>query len=349
MRTTLFGRVAGLALLALLPGCYDSDKHSPTETDFQSALELTAAATSIPADGFSNVNLIAKLSPDAATDRRMINFSTDAGSFVGAPSTDTKKISVPIDTTGQARVQLQSERVVRTAEVTATVSNAPGLVKRVQVNFLPVNAGDAIQVRTSSATAPADGATLTRVSATIPASLPGDRLVTFKTNLGLFASTTARTDTATADASNVASLDLKSELSTGEARITASINGSSAETNLIFTNALPEDILVTTDKPAILANRADEAVVTVRLLRQVGTPSLRQVVRLRLVKAGTTEDMDFLLRSIEPSNAEGIVTAKVVAGNLAYTGPATILASVDGVTKVGQVNIEILAPPPATP
>lgn len=344
MINILRGLGSVLALLAFLAGCYDRDKHSPTEPEFQEALELTASASSVPADGFSRVVITAQISPAAAADRRTINFSTDAGSFVGAPESDRKRISANVDATGKATVQLQSEREVRTAEVTATVSGVPALVKRVRVAFIAVNAGEIVRVGTSSSTAPADNATLTRVFADISPNLPGDRVVTFKTNLGVFASTGQRTETATADASNRASVDLKSELQTGEARITASINGSTAETRLTFTTALPDDILVTTDKPAIRANREDEAVVTVRLLRQVGTPTPKQVVRLRMVEAGTDRDLDFLVRSIEPSNAEGVVTARIVAGSIAYRGPATILASVDGVEEVGQVNIEIIAP-----
>lgn len=332
-----------LAVLAFLLGCYNSDDHSPTAPDFQAALSLTPLKSSIPADGISRVELTAQIDPAAAADRRTITFKTSDGTLMGAgtSSDNGKQMVLDADSKGQAKVQLQSSTTIHTVEVSASVSNAPGLVQRVQVDFVSVTASDVLSVGASSSTAPADGATLTRVFADISPNLPtGQRTVTFKTNFGTFASSGQKTETATADASNRASVDLKSDLQAGDARITASIAGSSVETTVKFTTALPESLLVLPAKLTIHATPTDDTLVTVKLLRPVGVPSLGTAVVFKVVKAGTTDDLHFLVRNQTTSNDKGEVTANISAPNDAFKGTATIIATVGNVS--GEANIEVV-------
>lgn len=333
-------------LAAALGACYDS----PTEPDTK-ALQLTPATAEIPADGFSRVTLTAEIDPRAAADRRTVVFATTAGTFVGATEEGGKKLSVSADSAGRAQVELQSDRTVQTAVVTASVSAGTDVLalQRAEIRFVAVDPGTLVRISTSTTSAPADGATPVRVFADLPAGLPANqRTVTFTTTLGSFAdagSTTPRTTTATADASNRATVDLLGPSDQiGQARVTATVAGATAQTFVDFTRALPDTIVVDPSKTELTAAATDSLTVTVTLLRNIGQVTQGTPVVIRVLNPETGADLNFLVNGVEPSGAGGTTQATISAGGTTHRGPAIIEATVPGTSVRGRATILISDP-----
>lgn len=328
-----------------LAGC-----NSPTEPNAAKALSLRAAASEIPADGFSRVTLTAEIDPRAAADRRTVVFTTTAGTLVGATEDSGKKLSLAVDSAGRAQVQLQSERTIGTAVVTASVSTATETltVQRVEVRFVAVDPGALVRISTSTASAPADGATPVRVFADIASGLPsGQRTVTFTTSLGGFgapASQTA-TATATADGSNRATVDLFGPSdSVGQARVTATVGGTTVQTFVDFVRATPDTVVVSPSKQQLQASASDSLTLTVTLLRNLGTVTAGTPVTVRVLRPDTNEDLNFLINGLAPSGAGGTTQATISAGSTTHRGPALIEVSVPGTSVKGRATIEITDP-----
>ncbi len=193
-----------LAVLAL-GGCYDQNDHSPTAPETVNALTLTAAASTLPADGFSRIELVARIDPDADADHRSVVFTTTAGTLVGSTAADKRSLTVPADTSGAARAFLQSSNLVETAIVQASVANAASVVKSLEISFQAVSSTELLRIGVSTTSAPADGATVIQVYADLAANTPANqRSVTFTSSAGTLIS-----NTATANDSNRATVDLE--------------------------------------------------------------------------------------------------------------------------------------------
>lgn len=337
---------AAWALAVLLPlaaGCHNPDDYSPTAPAFQGALELEVSTATLPADGFSRAALTARITPTADTDKRTVVLTVTAGTVVGSTAADGRSLMVTADESGVARAQLQSSRQLGTATVEATVQGVDGLVRRATVDFVAVDPDDIIRLAAASASAPADDATRTTLTAEVAAGIPaGSRTVSFTTNLGTFAATGGATASAEADASNRVSVDLVSPAEVGEARITASVDGTSAEATVVFTTARPETVLVATDKFQLRAAADDSTQVTVTLVREVGTPTAGATVTYAAVDPATGADLGFTFRNRTLSDASGEATATLIAGDTPFRGTATVRASVGSVT--GSTEIQIVDP-----
>jgi hypothetical protein len=338
--------VAWMLAAAGLAACnYHPRDYSPTAPGTVNSLVLTASATALPDDGFSVVRITAQIDPAAAPDRRTVVFTTSAGSFLGATANNGQMISLAVDTTGAATVQLQSSRTVQTAAVDASISAGSQILvdKRIFIDFVATGPSALVTVSTSPASAPADGATPVHVIASISPGLPSSqRTVTFTTTLGAFADSQMRTTMATADSGNQATVDLASPTA-GQARVTATVAQTSVGTTASFTPALPDSIIVSPDKNAIKATVDDSTTVTVTLLRNIGNVTTGTVVSYQVVDA-QSRDLGFLIRSVSPSNAAGVSQAVISAGNTAFRGTATIIARVAGASAVGQANIDVISP-----
>jgi hypothetical protein len=343
----LWTTLLSLVVLAALAACNDS----PTESSAAKALTLSPATAEIPADGVARVTLTAEIDPRAAADRRTVVFTTTAGTFVGATEEAGKKLSLAVDSAGRAQVELQSERTVRTAVVTASISvgNETLVVQRAEVRFVAADPSTLVRLSTSVSSAPADGATVVRVFADIAPGLPdGQRTVTFTTSLGSFAdaaATTPKTTTATANAGNRATVDLRGPTDQiGQARVTATVAGTTQQTFVDFTRALPDTIVVDPSKSELKASASDSLTVTVTLLRDLGTVTKGTPVTLRVLNPQNHDDLHFLINGVEPSGDGGTTQATVSAGNTAYRGLATIEATVPNTLKKGEATILISNP-----
>jgi hypothetical protein len=340
-----------LVVLVVAAACGD---YSPTDPGAEpKALTLSPATAEIPADGVSRLTLTAEIDSRAAADRRTVVFTATAGTIVGATEENGRKLSLAADSAGRARIELQSERTVRTAVVTASITAGTETLalERAEVRFVAADPGTLVRISTSAASAPADGATAVRVFADVAAGLPdGQRTVTFTTTLGSFAdaaAATPRTTTATAGVGQRATVDLLGPIDqVGEARVTATVAGTTAQTFVEFVRAFPDTVIVSPSKTSLVATPTDSLTATVTLLRNVGKVTKDTIVEYQVIDPETDADLRFPIVGILPSDLAGVSTATVSAGSTMHRGTATIVATVSGPGVRGEVDIEIVAPPP---
>lgn|GEM_PF-6298004 len=122
------------ALLSV--GCdYDrSDFDNPTAPgNGYLTLSTESGATSLPADGASELVLVVSISPDAT--RRTIEITTSAGTLAGGTGSDGTTRTVTADSTGRARATLKSGTAVATAIVTARVTEASQVGQTLEIRF----------------------------------------------------------------------------------------------------------------------------------------------------------------------------------------------------------------------
>ena len=349
-------RLTYAAVLALgLPACsnFDDSRYLPTSPENQNALSLTVDKTSIPADGFSTATLTARVSANASAGNRTITFTTTVGTFVGAAG-DGTMIESTVASDGATSVQLRSSRTLQTATVTARVKGNTALAKQQTVTFDAVTAQDILRVSTASSAVPADGSTITPITAEVAAALPADRRrVTFTTSLGTFVADPAapvlgdsarRTINVDADGSNRAVAYLRSmNTELGQAIITAKVDATpsvSADTSVQFVRAFPTQVLVTTSAPTVSANfGATGITVTATLLRDVGTPTANTVVTFKAVDSAGADRSFFT--NVQRSSAEGVVTAVFTPGTGAALGTLIITATVDGTAISGTARVVV--------
>ncbi len=349
-----------LAPLAASVACHDPDKYqvlSPTNVNgipAEELLDLTAAATSIRADGGSRTRIEAHINPSATA--RTITFTTTHGTlYAGASSAtaSTGSLRVDADVTGIAAVELQSDTQPATSRVTASIT-IPGsnpaqtIVRAIDIQFTAVSSGEVIAVSATPSTADADGSTRIRLVATIMTTLPPNgRDVTFTATAGQFASNTVTGDSkmakVPADSSNTAVVELIAPTDPGRVGVTATASNFSARTDITFNRAGPDVIFVELDKSSIARVGTASAKVTVSLLRDVGAVSTNTPVTFTATDfAGVTIGTFSQITLAKPdSNDHNTVKATAVfdPDDVAAAGVATITATVG--SKSGSVPITL--------
>ncbi|HSK77387.1 MAG TPA: hypothetical protein VLQ45_13120 [Thermoanaerobaculia bacterium] len=307
-------------------------------------LQLEVTPPSIPADGFSRATLVATVGADVPSDRRTVVFTASKGQLVngsGTPST----LEVVAGRDNKARAELISSRSLETAIVEASLKDVPGAIERATVRFDPLNPADVIQLSTSVTEAPADGATILQVTATVASGLAGtDRQVTFTTTRGTFPLSNPpnqQTIQATADASNRATVDLKAGTELDTAVIRATVAGVTAETRVRFVPALPDFIVLKPDSLTLKADNTAKVHLVAELRRSLGHVTRGTVVQFSAVIAGTTTPVDLIYRNVTPSDANDEASADVFAPASAPKTTVTLLATVPG-GAVGRANIQIV-------
>jgi len=337
--------VTALAAGALFAGrCYEKKDYSPTAPPTAEALVLTTASgqTSLPADGVSRLQIIARISPDADADKRTVLFSTTAGTLVGTANA-SNQIAVAADVTGTASVELRSAQQVGIAVVTAQVQNVAGLSRQLTVSFTAADAGSVIQFVAAPATAPADGASISTFTVQLSPSLPLGAQVQFQATAGRFQPEGAATVTRTADGSYRVSADLASPTTIVTGRVTATANNVSQQTTIDFVRALPDVITVATGGTFEVSPSTSTGVtVTGTFLRNVGTVSQGTVATFRATTSSGGPIGFF--RDVTTVSASGTATATFLAGQTDYRGPVTITVGAQGSSVTGTTGITIVDP-----
>ena len=299
---------------------------------------LTVSSSSIPADGFSRARLTATAKVPQDPTKRTVTFKTSTGTlFASAQGSGgtTGSLDVTTDASGVAVAELQSTQVIETAFVSATVT---GVTRAATVNFTAPNPSDIITLSTSSTIAPADGATLVQLTATVAAGLRS-REVTFTVNDGKFTNGEA-TIKATADSSNRASVDLRAPTQATIVHARATVSSVTADTFLTFAQALPQSILVS--PVSIQIHAGDSDTINVSLFRVIGVPSAG------LVPAFTAKDpsgnviggFGAIVATTATTNPPGATTSATYnPSGTAYRGPVTIQVTVGTVTGTSVINI----------
>jgi len=197
---------------------------------FANADEETLAA-----DNTTTLKITAIIPPDASSENRSIQFTTDLGEF----SNDTNSITQTANSSGEATVYFHSSQIgkatikatVSTFSITKTVScmqaDLSGLIRFDSFSIDPITA-DNITTRT--------------VTVQIDKNTPQDkRQVTLTTDLGTFTNQQA-TITLLAGADGSVNTSIKSD-APGTANITAACNGFSVSTALKFIAPDPNTIV----------------------------------------------------------------------------------------------------------
>lgn len=301
-------------------------------------LRLEASVASVPADGFSTIDLTATIDPSNPPDKSTVRFAASEGTLLGANVDAEGNLSVDADLEGIARAQLRSSQTVGFVQVEATLVGVPGAIARLQVEFEPVDPSQIITLSAGSSSAPADGSTLTAIFADISPSLPtGNREVRFETNMGTFAGNS----TVVADASNRATVDLRSAGTLGQARIRATVSSTSAEIFLDFVRAQPDRVIVLPDKFKFSVANDTQIGVTARLERNVGSVTDGTSASYSIEDAITGDPIPDVGFQGVTTSSNGSTTATLVLGTGAMpSGFALIRVRSGGVS--GEETIEFV-------
>lgn len=341
----LFAALSLGALLAGSAGCYDKSSYSPTAQLVDQILTLTTAsgATSVPADGFSRLQLVAQLLGAPAFDRRVVVFSTTNGTLAGgqAVANCTGCQQVEADGNGRAVIDLVSSQTIGNAVVTASPQSAPGVAAQMTISFVAAQPDGIIQFVQAPTRAPADGATLTTYTVQVSPSTPqASRTVTFTTTNGAFAPSGATTIQVPVDAGNRASADLRSPNQIGTGRVQATIEGVTQEVSVSFERALPNAIVVAASPSSVPAAADSTVTITATLLRNIGSVSDGTLVTFRAVRDDGTPVGRFTNIT---RTASGTAMATFLPGAGA-AGLVTVIAGAEGTSVTGSVVVELTAP-----
>ena len=279
--------------------------------------DVAASRTSLPADGFSRTVITAFLRKPGTLEQRGVKFETSAGLLIASGQESPHVVTITADSTGKAEVELQSEKTPGTARVRVTTLEIP---HEFSITFTPVDPAQIITLVTERASAPADGVTPLGVSASVAAGLPsGRRTVIFRSTLGQVIPTIVE-----ADGSNVARTNLVST-TTGVAQITATVDGSTAETTAQFTVAHPDRLHVSLDAAELKSGGSTTVRVTLTRTKGSVSPHLRMSYSAK-TSAGASIGSFSAITLAE----NGLATATFNVGTTSYVGPVTITATAEG-------------------
>jgi len=182
---------------------------------------------------------------------------------------------------------------------------------------------------------PADGKSAATIEVKIPSKSATDRrTVTFKTTRGIFEQIDKNETTVKAEFNEagelVAKTSLKSTTSVEDALVTASIGGITDSKTIRFERALPDDILLHTDKLAIYPGYESEATVSIILTRNPGKVSEKTPVTFTVTDEKgallSHENKIYIRNSNLLSDENGKCGFVLSVGNSAYLGKLRIVA-----------------------
>lgn len=294
---------------------------------------VEVSRTTLPADGFSTARITVTLRQLGSARQRMVTFETSGGILVGPGLTAARQASVTADADGVAAVDLQADKTVGPVRMAITALDR---TEQIEFTFAPVDPSQVITLSADPGSVAADGASTVTLVARVAPGLPGSRRsVTFRTTLGQFLPGRTGEFTIDADGTNKAQATLVSS-SVGSARLTATVDGTTADAGVQFTTALPDSVFVS---PAAASLRSGETtLVTVTLLRNIGEVSPRLQVDYSAVTGTGTPIGSF---SGVTLSTNGVSTATFNLGATVFLGPVTIRAGVAGGAS-GAATLQIL-------
>jgi hypothetical protein len=338
--------------LLLLVGSLACDRRysTPTEpsesADTPLALSTAGGALSLPADGFSTLQITAIVRADGLRSNLSIRFRTTSGTFVGTAAAETP-IDVALDGAGRATAVLRSSTRTGPVQVTAQVldgTTPQTVTAQLTLDFiLPDSQG--LRFVEGASSAPADGASVTRYTVQIPQGVPLDnRSVAFATTLGSFDGATMKSKTVPAGTDGRASVLLYSPADDGRALLTASIGVFDVERIVEFQPARAETILVSA--PARLTETPTTVptfTVTATLVRRIGTPTAGTVVSFAAFDK--TGKRFGAFHNVTLSNGTGVATADFRTGGTGEPGDCRLEVEATGSPAVGRAEFELVRPP----
>lgn len=225
-----------LAACLVLCACNGDDIPGPKET-IRVHMNGMAGTASLEADGFSQVRITAEIPSLAPASTRKLRFSTTSGRFVGvttiANSRD-REVELEVDAVGTATLSLESGTIPDTAIVTVSSTGVRGVVGIARVAFVALSDTSVVRFTGGATTIPADGLTTTTIGFRLDPRIPtGSRSAVVKTTAGSFTSGTLAENglstTVVVDASNTASVTLRSPIVPAEAIVRVTVLGVTRE------------------------------------------------------------------------------------------------------------------------
>lgn len=336
-------RTLVLAFVLAFAACTDLNEVAAPDD----VLLLGASPTSIPANGYSVSIITAQISTQANETLRDVIFTTTLGRFPGADPATPQVAVATVGSDGKATMALQSTAQTGTAVVTAEIRDgeAVKIAQSIEIQFASISTSDVIVVLPSTAQAPADGATVTLITARVATGvLVLQRSVQFTTSAGSFGISSPAATSRTANADGTASADLVSPRTASVALVTATVNNIQAATTVTFEPALPDRIAVTVfGNLQMKATFATKVTLEAQLERVVGTVTPGTEVIFRAFDESTGGSFGFF-SGVTLSDSTGRVTAEFTPGNTTERGEATIRVRVPGTEILGRVRIEIVNP-----
>jgi adhesin/invasin len=320
-------------LLLATTGCYDGDKYAvqspsaPSGTPADEILAVTAAPTSVQADGISRTTITARI--DSRSTVKTVTFETSRGSIVGAKD---GKLQITADGAGVATAELQSETTPGNARVTVTVGpNVPvvgNVVRVLDVPFTAVSADQLLTIETSSAEIGADGFSTATITARLTVNGNRQQPIKFSTSLGTLVRTASGTggvtDTITADVQGVATIFLRSEATVGTAVVTAEMSGFTRQVLVAFKAVNPNDIITVRAEPSSVP--ADGSTGNGTVIYATVSPSIPQAQRQVKFDASNGSFVGSATVTPDASNVAHITLKSSTAGT------SIVTATVSGFT-----------------
>jgi hypothetical protein len=196
-----------------------------------------------------------------------------------------------------------------------------------------------------SKTLPADGSSIIELNAIIPANAAsGKRTITFNTSEGAFASSNSKTDNLVVDINGKATIQLRSTQSPLIAYVSAEIEGYKRTERIEFIQAFPDKIAIETGTQDYKIKDSSYPVITTKLSRNIGKPSLNTEVILDALDSLKINKIG-IFKNQTVSNSSGDVTANLVIDQLKYRGRCIIKATVNksgSQSIVGESYIKIV-------
>jgi hypothetical protein len=242
-----------------------------------------------------------------------------------------------------ARSTAQTGTAVVSAEIRQ--GEAVKIARSIDVHFEAVKISDIISLTLASDHAPADGASVTNITARISAAVPiVQRSILFTTTAGSFGTPLPTQTSRTAGSDNQALVDLVSPRDPGVAIVTATINNIRASAAVTFDPALPDRIAVSVfGSLQLKATFQTKVTVEAQLERVVGQVTEGTEVVFRAFDESTDATFGFF-SGATLSDSTGRVTAEFTPGNTSERGEATIRVRVPRTDVSGRVRIEIVDP-----
>ncbi len=306
-----------------------SFRFDPPAADNYFSVSLDRSA--VPADGSSEALITVEARLTATQGRKTFDFWTSDGVFVtsgGATAPEVKGVAA--DDRGVVSMKLRSSARPGAQTIRVTLP-ALNIVREIPITFSTVRTSDVISVSVANPTPPADGLTVTRVSATLA---PGgvDRVVTFGVSGGL-----TITSQAVASPDGVAVAFLTSPERVQVAEITATVaNAFTARTSVSFQRALPESIIVMPTSNVIDPGFSSPLRVDVKLLRSIGQVTNDTVVSFTALLASGQQ-----VFSATTVSSNGAASANVTVPPGTASGPLQIRVTVPGSGVVGTATVQI--------
>ncbi len=350
--------VAGVAFLAglLVGGLAVRGWLAPPD---DLTLELTASGDSLPADGYSRLDLTATVPRGLEPEARHVVFQTTKGRFkTGGGEMDASRLEVAADAGGIARAQLVGGVEAGTALVSASLARRHGsesdseqlefvVTDSLEILLEPPVVENTVRLEAASATAPADGESATKITVSVNPELPSElRDTTVETTFGRLEGSDQPYRELFVGGSNQETIDLLSPIVPGVARVSVFVGQLSASTPVEFVPALPDEIFVRPPQQAWPHGTwfKVEALLERRSGRvSEGTPVTFSVHALE----GLEPHMELPIRVAYPARTDlnGLAVTELLLEDTGYTGTAILRADVEGSGAAStEARLEVVPP-----